>query len=104
MAYRQGNPLVKLVVFALIAWAAYRYGLPWLQQQEFTSGGRGSSVSDTPNAACVSEADDAVAVWSNGVIRFMNPPIDRGAWDDFRREVERKIGFKSKDLQLRVYK
>lgn len=90
MAYRQGNPLVKLVILAVVVWAGWRYGLPWVKQQGFLGTSK-TTVTDTPNAACVSAVDDAVAVWSNGIVRFMNPPIEPAVWSDFRSDVDRKI-------------
>lgn len=90
MAYRQTSPLVKLVILGLVVWGVWRYGVPWLKEQGI-GGGSKVTAEQTPNVSCVSAADDAVAVWSRGIVRFMNPPLDQSAWGDFRAEVERKI-------------
>ncbi len=86
----QGNSLVKVIVIAVIAFGAYKYGWPWLQAQG--SFGLGSkSVAAGPDADCVVTADSAVSYWSGGVLQFMNPPIDQGSWGSFRSDVERSI-------------
>ncbi len=90
MAYKQGNPLVKLVIFAGVLWAGWQYGVPWAKGQGLL-GGRAEAVQETPNATCVSAADEAVATWSQGIVRFMNPPIEPGAWSQFRADVSGKI-------------
>lgn len=90
MAYKEGNPLVKLVILAAVLWGGWKYGLPWLQKQGIVGGSR-PAVSGSPSADCVSAADAAVATWSDGITRFMNPPVDPSAWGDFRAEVERKL-------------
>jgi hypothetical protein len=90
MAYRQSHPLVKVVILAIVVWAGYHFGVPWAREQGLL-GGTTREQGATPNAACVTAVDDAVAVWSRGLVRFVDPPVDTSAWSDFRVEVERKI-------------
>ena len=90
MAYSQTSPIVKLLILGVLLWTGWRYGLPWIQSQGFVGSTR-PSAQGSPSAVCVSAADEAVAAWSGGVVRFMNPPIDASAWSDFRRQVEGKL-------------
>lgn len=90
MAHRKSNPLVKLVILALVVWGGWRYGLPWAKQQGLVGGSR-QAAAGSPGGECVAAAESAVATWSGGVMRFMTPPVDSAAWSDFRGEVERRI-------------
>jgi len=91
MAYKQSNPIVRLVVLALVAWGVWKYGVPWLKSQGFGSSRSSAKVASSPSADCVSAVDDAVAVWSRDIVRFMNPPIDMNEWGDFRSSIDDRL-------------
>ncbi|MGK2857710.1 MAG: hypothetical protein ACSLFQ_10940 [Thermoanaerobaculia bacterium] len=88
MAYKQGNPLVKLVILAVVVFAGYKFGLPWAQKQTFWPGTGSASSRVERDAGCLGPAEEAGAIWANGVARFMNPPVDAAAWGDFRSGVD----------------
>lgn len=90
MAYKQGNPLVKLIVLAVIVYAGYKYGLPWAKEKNLIPGGS-TAAKTSKNDGCLSLAVNAGDVWSGGVARFMNPPVDASAWSSFRSNVEGAI-------------
>jgi hypothetical protein len=91
MAYRQSNVLVRLAVVCVVAWAAWKYGLPLLEREGIIGGSRSGPSVSSPSADCVGAADEAVAAWSRGIVRFMNPPVDEASWGDFRRDVRSRV-------------
>ena len=90
MAYKQGNPLVKLVILAVIVFAGYKFGLPWAKEKNLLPGS-GSSPRAERDAGCLELAESASGVWAGGFSRFMNPPVDPAAWGEFRSEVDGAI-------------
>ncbi len=90
MAYKEGNPLMKLIIFAAIVFAAYKFGWPWVQKQGFL-GTKSSVSSKGGNGGCVDVAMAASDAWGSGVTRFMNPPVDQSAWSDFRSDIDGRI-------------
>ncbi|MFA6955100.1 MAG: hypothetical protein WC538_04425 [Thermoanaerobaculia bacterium] len=91
MAYKQGNPFVKLIILAVVVYAGYKYGLPWAKEKNFLPSG-GSNVSQSSkDEGCLGLALNAGDVWSGGIASFMNPPVDAAAWSGFRSNVEGAI-------------
>lgn len=91
MAYRQSNAFVRLAVVCVVAWAAWKYGVPLLEEKGIIGGSRSRPSVSSPSTECVEAADEAVAAWSRGIVRFMNPPVDEASWGDFRRDVRSKV-------------
>lgn len=91
MAYKQGNPLVKLVILAVVVYAGYKFGLPWAKEKNLLPGSGSSSQRTARDAGCLELAESASGVWAAGFSRFMNPPVDAAAWGEFRSEVDGAI-------------
>lgn len=91
MAYKQGNPLVKLAILAVVVFCGYKYGLPWAKEKNLLPGSGSSSPRESRDTGCLELAEAASSVWADGFTRFMNPPIDASAWGDFRSEVNGAI-------------
>lgn len=92
MAYKEGNPLVKLVILAVVVYGGYKYGLPWAKEKKLLPSFGGSTSSrTTQDEGCLGLALTASNVWSGGVGSFMSPPVDSGAWSNFRSDVEGAI-------------
>lgn len=91
MAYKQGNPLVKLVILAVVVYAGYKFGLPWAKEKNLLPGSGSASARAERDAGCLGLAESAGAMWAEGFGRFMNPPVDAAAWGEFRSEVEGAI-------------
>ena len=91
MAYKQGNPLVKLVILAVVVYAGYKFGLPWAEEKNLLPGSGSSSPRAARDAGCLGLAESASGVWAGGFSRFMNPPVDAAAWGEFRSEVDGAI-------------
>lgn len=82
--------IIKWGVILVVLFIGYTKGLPWLKQQKFLSS---SSSSKAANAkpSCTELAAAASEAWGNGIAPFVNPPVDRSAWDAFRSDVESRI-------------
>lgn len=80
--------LVKLAVVVVIVYAAWKYGLPWLQKQ---TGSSTTSKSESGQSSCTTSASRASEAWGSGLHSFVNPPYDLNAWSSFRGDVESKI-------------
>ncbi len=91
MAYKQGNPLVKLVILAVVVYAGYKFGLPWAKEKHLLPGSGSSSPRAARDAGCLELAESAGSVWADGVASFMNPPVDAAAWTSFRSDVDGAI-------------
>ncbi|MBI2212926.1 MAG: hypothetical protein HYU52_04705 [Acidobacteria bacterium] len=91
MAYKEGNPLVKLVIFAVIVYCGYRFGIPWAKEKKLLPSSESSSSRSPRDEGCMGRALAAGDAWSGGFTAFMNPPVDASAWSDFRSSVEREI-------------
>jgi len=91
MAYKQGNPLVKLIILAAVVYAGYKFGLPWAKEKNLIPSGGSTASHASKNEGCLGLALNAGEVWSGGVARFMNPPVDASAWSSFRSDVEGAI-------------
>jgi hypothetical protein len=91
MAYKQGNPLVKLIILAVVVYAGYKYGLPWAKEKNLIPSGGSKTSQASKNEGCLGLALNAGDVWSGGIARFMNPPVDASAWSSFRSDVNGAI-------------
>jgi hypothetical protein len=91
MAYKEGNPLVKLVILALVVFAGYKYGLPWAKEKKLLPSSGATSSRPAQDEGCVGLALAAGDAWSGGFGAFMNPPVDASAWSNFRSDVEGSI-------------
>jgi hypothetical protein len=91
MAYKQGNPLVKLIVLAVVVYGGYKYGLPWAKDKNLIPSGGSAASRGAGDRGCLALAEEAGAIWADGIPRYINPPVDRAAWDGFRSEVESSI-------------
>ena len=78
--------VVKIVVVIAVLYAAWKYGLPWLQRQQ-----SGGSSTQTAQSGCPAAAARASEAWGSGLHSFVNPPYDLAAWSSFRDGVESKI-------------
>lgn len=91
MAYKEGNPLVKLIILAVVVFAVYKYGLPWAKEKNLIPSGESKVAQASKNEGCLGLALNAGDAWSGGVARFMNPPVDASAWSSFRSNVDGAI-------------
>jgi hypothetical protein len=83
----QTRTLIKLVIVAAVVIVIWKKGLPWLNEHQSTT----STNTSSPDNTCVSLAESASETWGSSIGRFVNPPYDLAAWDDFRSRVEQRI-------------
>ena len=82
----QTRTLVKLVIVAAIVIVIWKKGVPWWNAHQTTT-----TNTSSPDNTCVSLAESASETWGSSVGRFVNPPYDLAAWDEFRSRVEQRI-------------
>jgi hypothetical protein len=88
-AYTVGmGRIVKLLVVAVIVFAAWKYAVPWVQRQ---SAGTTEEAAEGGGGSCVRSAERASETWGGGLRQFANPPYDLNAWSSFRGSVESSI-------------
>jgi hypothetical protein len=85
---KSSSGIIKWVVILVVLFFGWTKGLPWLKQQKFFSS-PANAASEKPS--CTELAAAASESWGNGIAPFVNPPVDRSAWDSFRSDVERRI-------------
>jgi hypothetical protein len=83
----QTRTLIKLVIVAAVVIVIWKKGLPWLNEHQSTT----TTNTSSPDNTCVSLAESASETWGSSIGRFVNPPYDLAAWDDFRSRVEQRI-------------
>lgn len=81
--------IVKLLVVVAVVFVAWKYLLPWVQQQGSKTGVEASAASG--GGSCVQSAERASETWGSGLRQFVNPPYDLNAWSTFRGNVESAI-------------
>ena len=84
--------IVKWLVVLVVLFAIWKYVLPWARN-EASSFGKSSTTASSGggNSPCISAADTASGAWGGGIGRFVNPPVDLGAWSSFKSDVDSKI-------------
>ena len=83
----QSRTLIKLIIVAAIVVVIWKKGLPWWNAHQLPTATATSSSDNT----CVSLAESASETWGSSIGRFVNPPSDLAAWDDFRSRVEQRV-------------
>jgi hypothetical protein len=83
----QGRTLIKLVVIAAIVVVIWKKGVPWWNAHQSTT----TATTSSSDSACVTLAESASETWGSSIGRFVNPPYDLAAWDEFRSRVEQRI-------------
>ena len=76
---------------AVIVFAVWKFGLPWLKEKTATSSRPASAAKASPPDDCVAAAENASELWGSQLSRFVRPPVDRESWSSFRMDVERSI-------------
>jgi hypothetical protein len=85
------NRIIKWVVIIAIAIAVWKFGIPWVKQQNFGGTSTTSTGKSGGDSSCVKTAEDASSALGSGIGRFVNPPYDLNAWSSFRSDVDSKI-------------
>ena len=81
--------IVRIVVVVAIAFALWKYGVPWVKEK--TAGVTSPAASASGGSSCVRSAERASETWGRGLRQFANPPYDLNAWSSFRTNVESQL-------------
>jgi hypothetical protein len=88
---RNSSGIVKWIVLIVVVIVVWKKGIPWFKQQGYLSSSMTSSAPAATTSSCPQRAAAASEAWGSRLSAFVNPPVDKAAWGDFRSSVEAKI-------------